>query len=35
VLRNVSRDPEPEESIPQRHERGQVAGDQKMEGALS
>jgi MFS transporter, DHA2 family, multidrug resistance protein len=35
LLRNVRRDPEPEESTPQRHDRGQVAGDQNVEGALS
>jgi DHA2 family multidrug resistance protein-like MFS transporter len=39
ALRNVRRDPEPGESTPEQHERGQVAGDQKLatiaEGALS
>jgi len=39
VLRNVRRDSEPGESTPEQHERGQVAGDQKLatiaEGALS
>jgi MFS transporter, DHA2 family, multidrug resistance protein len=39
VLRNVRRDREPGESTPEQHERGQVAGDQKLatiaEGALS
>jgi MFS transporter, DHA2 family, multidrug resistance protein len=35
VLRNVRRDPEPDESTPERHERSQVGGDQKLEGAFS
>jgi hypothetical protein len=35
VLRNVRRDPEPDESTPERHERSHVGGDQKLEGAFS
>jgi hypothetical protein len=35
LLRNVSRDPEPDMSTAARHERSQVAADQKLEGALS
>jgi DHA2 family multidrug resistance protein-like MFS transporter len=35
LLRNVSRDPEPDMSTAERHERSQVATDQKLEGALS
>jgi hypothetical protein len=34
LLRNVRRDPEPGELTHERHERSQVAGDQKLEGAL-
>jgi MFS transporter, DHA2 family, multidrug resistance protein len=35
LLRNVSRDADPDESRPERQERSQVAGDQRLEGALS
>jgi DHA2 family multidrug resistance protein-like MFS transporter len=35
LLRNVSRDPEPDMSTAERHERSQVTTDQKLEGALS
>jgi hypothetical protein len=35
VLRNVRRDPKPDESTPKRHERSHVGGDHKLEGAFS
>jgi DHA2 family multidrug resistance protein-like MFS transporter len=35
LLRNVRRDPEPDESTRERHDRGQVTGDQQLQGALS